>query len=305
MSKGPSLHNCKTCTAWPQPSCLRHLSSQTWSMSEHAMCLVRWRWKWTSKLTRENKLTCFWLADFWVSSNYPIVAKSSVRITAACMSCQSSRCKVFCSQNCCMYVMPVFTLRSLLFAELVHVCHASFHAEHVCFIRCNVHCWIVIPPPFPGRAPTSRLGFVKVFEKALSAAFPDNPVKRVGFLDDFQYEILIEFDPGSEAWSALTPRQQRRRKYFESVIQHVCASSPFGEERTIDSLGLEFSMALRRLLPYNFVAELSLAHYSQNQKPGGQLNSLETLVVSLHISLGLVESTNILHILTSIAFATF
>ena len=64
-------------------------------------------------------------------------------------------------------------------------------------------------------------------------------------------------------------------------------------------------MALRRLLPYNFVVELSLAHYSQNQKPGGQLNSLETLVVSLHISLGHVEATDILHILTSIAFATF
>ena len=184
-----------------------------------------------------------------------------------------------------MYVMPVFTPNMFASSDAMYIAGSSSL------------------PLF--RDDPSRLGFVKVLEKALLAAFPDNPVKRAGFLDDFQYEILIEFDPGSEAWSALTPRQQRRRKYFESVIQHVCTSSPFGEERTFDSLGVEFSLALRRLLPYNFVAELSLAHYSQNQKPGGQLNSLETLVVSLHISLGPVESTYILHILTSIAFATF
>ena len=99
-----------------------------------------------------------------------------------------------------MYVMPVFTPNMFASPNAMYIARSSSL------------------PLF--RDEPSRLGFVKVFEKALSAAFPDNPVKRAGFLDDFlnQYEILIEFDPGSEAWSALTPRQQHRRKYFESVI---------------------------------------------------------------------------------------
>ena len=70
-----------------------------------------------------------------------------------------------------MYVMPVFTPNMFASSDALYIAGSSSL------------------PLF--RDEPTRLGFVKVFEKALSAAFPENPVKRAGFLDDFQYDQLV------------------------------------------------------------------------------------------------------------------
>ena len=104
--------------------------------------------------------------------------------------------------------------------------------------------------------------------------------------EDFQFEILIDFDPSSDAWDGLTAKQQARQGFFASLVKQIDESSPDHLEGGC-SYGYFMELqrqVFRRLMPYNFIDGVPLASFAAGQKPGGELQPLETFVVSLSVS---------------------
>ena len=105
--------------------------------------------------------------------------------------------------------------------------------------------------------------------------------KRFGLFGDFQFKVLMDHC-GETEYFALDDRQERRHNMFKSVENTIAAGPPKEMQMSSAYVHKVFQVALRRLMPYNFVEDgLDFEFYSSTRKPAGQLVPLQTLVVSL------------------------
>ena len=127
----------------------------------------------------------------------------------------------------------------------------------------------------------ARLWYVRAIDMALSDLSED-PIKRASYFDDFQFEILIDFEPDSEAWETFNPRQARRREFFNTVVANIFSREPGSISKSEEYTREVFTYMLRRRLPYNFVDQVGFKNYGRMRKPSGELKSLVSMVVSFH-----------------------
>ena len=128
-----------------------------------------------------------------------------------------------------------------------------------------------------------RTSYLRLTEPALLDAH-DRYRAKLGFLGDFQFEVLMDHLGESQNFP-LNSKQETRHNLFRSLEGNVAASAPEEVLMTDGYVHEVFQVAMRRLMPYNWVGRgLDFEYYGRLQKPAGQLVRLETLVVGLHIS---------------------
>ena len=128
-----------------------------------------------------------------------------------------------------------------------------------------------------------RTSYLRMTELALLGSH-DTYRAKLGFLGDFQFEVLIDHLGESEDF-CLNSKQEARHNLFKSLEGNVAASAPEEVLKSDEYVHEVFQVAMRRLMPYNWVVNgLDFEYYGRLQKPAGQLVRLQTLVVGLHVS---------------------
>ena len=136
-------------------------------------------------------------------------------------------------------------------------------------------CSITLPRDDP-----FRLYLARSCESALNAY---SGAKLASISSDYQFEVLMDFDNGSDAWGEMDRRQELKIKWFKQLVKKIHASLDAKVEKEVGYVSDMFNLTLRRHMPYNLVDGVDFAYYAHNRKPVGELRSLEAAVVS-HLS---------------------